>query len=252
MFRWNSFYLYNDLLVDVQADPLNRGTNMKKPFMKQFCLSNMEKEVEAEAPPRVLIVDDESVLRTAIKKALKNSGYDLYLAADGREGLKIFQEVEPILIFLDLRMPDMDGFAFLKALQHKIDAPYTVVVMTGHGGDEEIKRCYKLGIHSFLRKPINLVEVCSLTERCIEFKKLEREREKLIHDLQTAAATIKTLEGFLPICASCKKIRDDQGQWNDVDTYIRERTNVEFSHGICPICVEKLYPDYQLFKSRRK
>ena len=74
-------------------------------------------------------------------------------------------------------------------------------------------------------------------------KKVDEEREKLITDLQKALAKIKTLRGLLPICASCKKIRDDKGYWNQVEVYIKEHSDAEFSHGICPECVKKLYPE---------
>ena len=75
-------------------------------------------------------------------------------------------------------------------------------------------------------------------------KQAEEEREKLIRQLQEALANIKTLSGLLPICFSCKQIRDDKGYWNQIDTYIRDHTEAEFTHGICPPCARKLYPDY--------
>ena len=74
-------------------------------------------------------------------------------------------------------------------------------------------------------------------------KKAEAEREKLIAKLQKALRKVKTLSGFLPICSSCKKIRDDQGYWNQIELYIRKHSDAEFSHGICPDCAKKLYPD---------
>lgn len=76
----------------------------------------------------------------------------------------------------------------------------------------------------------------------------EKEKEKLIKELQTALSEVKTLSGLLPICASCKKIRDDKGYWMQIESYISEHSKAEFSHGICPECAEKLYPD---FGSRR-
>jgi len=79
-----------------------------------------------------------------------------------------------------------------------------------------------------------------ITER----KKIEEEREKLIRELQEALAKVKTLGGLLPICASCKKIRDDKGYWNQIESYIRDHSEAEFSHGICPECMKKLYPDF--------
>jgi PAS domain S-box-containing protein len=75
-------------------------------------------------------------------------------------------------------------------------------------------------------------------------KKIEEERERLIGELREAMDNVKTLEGILPICASCKQIRDDKGYWTQVEAYISNHTGAEFSHGICPECMKKLYPDY--------
>jgi K+-sensing histidine kinase KdpD len=74
-------------------------------------------------------------------------------------------------------------------------------------------------------------------------KRQEAERERLIKELQAAMAEVKTLSGLLPICAQCKKIRDDRGYWNQIETFIGARSNAKFSHGICPDCVVQLYPD---------
>ena len=76
-------------------------------------------------------------------------------------------------------------------------------------------------------------------------KRAEKERDRLIEDLQTALAEVKTLRGILPICASCKKIRDDRGNWNQIEEYVRDRTEADFSHGICPECAKKLYPGFK-------
>ena len=74
-------------------------------------------------------------------------------------------------------------------------------------------------------------------------KEIEADREKLINKLQDALNKIKTLRGIIPICASCKKIRDDKGYWNQIEIYIRDHSEADFSHGICPECAEKLYPE---------
>jgi len=79
----------------------------------------------------------------------------------------------------------------------------------------------------------------NITER----KRIEEEREKLIHELQDALANIKTLRGLLPICSYCKKIRDDKGYWNRIESYIQDHSGAEFTHGMCPECLKKFYPD---------
>jgi PAS domain S-box-containing protein len=87
----------------------------------------------------------------------------------------------------------------------------------------------KIGVSSFL----------DITHR----KQAEEEREKLIVDLREALSTVKQLSGLLPICSSCKKIRDDKGYWNQIEVYIRDRSEADFSHGICPECARELYPE---------
>jgi two-component system sensor histidine kinase TtrS len=77
-----------------------------------------------------------------------------------------------------------------------------------------------------------------------------REREKLIAELQAAFAKVKLLSGFLPICASCKKIRDDKGYWNQIETYISQHSEAEFSHGYCPDCAEKKFRELEDFKKK--
>ncbi|MFO7601408.1 MAG: hypothetical protein R6X27_16615 [Candidatus Desulfacyla sp.] len=70
------------------------------------------------------------------------------------------------------------------------------------------------------------------------------ERDRVIEELKQALSEVKTLRGFLPICANCKKIRDDRGYWNRIEAYIEEHSDAQFSHGICPECARKLYPAY--------
>ena len=97
---------------------------------------------------------------------------------------------------------------------------------------------------AFDRMTINLkattVSRDLLIEEIAERKRVEKEREKLISDLQAALAEIKTLSGIIPICAKCKKIRDDKGYWEQVEVYIRDHTEAEFSHGLCPECAAKM------------
>ena len=74
-------------------------------------------------------------------------------------------------------------------------------------------------------------------------KEAEEESDKLINELRDSAAKIKTLRGLLPICTTCKKIRDDKGYWKQIESYIREHTEAEFTHSMCPLCAKKFYPE---------
>jgi hypothetical protein len=86
-------------------------------------------------------------------------------------------------------------------------------------------------------------------EKMIEMRTAELKKKNT--ELKTALSQVKTLSGFLPICASCKKIRDDNGYWNQIESYIRNHSEAEFSHGICPDCAQKLYPNYLGNKKER-
>lgn len=110
-------------------------------------------------------------------------------------------------------------------------------------GDIQPDRQFELRL-SILRDQLSQTIGKSLVLRDItEKKQAEAERENLIRNLQEALNQVKTLSGLLPICAHCKKIRDDKGYWNDVETYIQSHSNADFSHGICPECLEKYYPE---------
>jgi two-component system cell cycle response regulator len=86
-----------------------------------------------------------------------------------------------------------------------------------------------------------------LVNEIAERKKAEREKESLIRQLRQALVEVKKLSGLLPICASCKRIRDDKGYWQQIEGYIRDHSEADFSHGICPECAKRLYPDIQVY-----
>jgi len=92
----------------------------------------------------------------------------------------------------------------------------------------------------------NIVSTLSSGEDITERRRAEEEREKIVHELKESMGKVKLLSGFIPICASCKKIRDDKGFWEQVEVYIRDHSEAEFSHGICPECFKKLYPEETL------
>lgn len=107
--------------------------------------------------------------------------------------------------------------------------------------EDEIEERILLISTSLLDIPEKMVLICieDITER----EQAEKEREKLITELQDALAKVKTLSGLLPICSSCKKIRDDNGYWNQIESYIHAHSDAKFSHSICPKCAKRLYPE---------
>jgi len=96
-----------------------------------------------------------------------------------------------------------------------------------------------------------IIGLVGITRDISEFMKTQQERERLIKELQDALADIKTLSGLVPICANCKKIRDDKGYWMQLEGYLQEHSHAKFSHGVCPDCMQKLYPDFLRKKEDR-
>lgn len=124
---------------------------------------------------RVLIIDDEIIIHNTMRKALKNDNLDLSFATNGEEALKIMETLTPSLIFLDLTMPVMDGYQFLDRIAIKPHDPYLVVVITGHGDDQDVKKSYAKGVNFFLRKPLSMIEISCLAKHLIEVKAIEQE-----------------------------------------------------------------------------
>jgi PAS domain S-box-containing protein len=119
--------------------------------------------------------------------------------------------------------------------KNQTPVPFEVFIISAEG----LYSPAKFGIGSFLGTQ-------GIARDITDRKQAEEEREKLISKLQEALDNIKTMKGLLPICASCKKIRDDKGYWNQIEAYVRDHSDAEFSHGICPECAKKLYSDLQL------
>jgi PAS domain S-box-containing protein len=91
--------------------------------------------------------------------------------------------------------------------------------------------------------PYGQPRTCMIVRDISERKAADGERDRLIHELQDALGRVKTLSGLLPICASCRKIRDKEGKWHSLEQYVHRHTGADFSHGICPECKRRLYPE---------
>lgn len=110
-------------------------------------------------------------------------------------------------------------------------------------GNIQPERKFELRLSTLYDRHSEVIGKIVVLRDVTEMNKNEKEREKLVHNLQEALNQVKTLNGLLPICSNCKKIRDDQGYWRDVEIYIQNHSDIDFSHGICPECLEKYYPD---------
>jgi len=192
---------------------------------------------------KILIVDDipENISTLAI--ALEAEGFVIKTAAGGEQALQIVRNDSPDLILLDVNMNGIDGFETCLVLK-KSDATkdIPVIFLTVSREPEAVVRGFTCGGVDYIAKPFRQEEVCARVRTHLHLRALMKEKEKLIGELQEAMAKVKTLSGLLPICSSCKNIRDDRGYWNQIETYIRQRSEADFTHGICPKCAKKLYP----------
>jgi len=195
------------------------------------------------AKMKILIVDDIPENISALAIALESEGFDIKTAAGGEQALQIVHNDSFDLILLDIKMNGIDGFETCLALK-KSDATkdIPVIFLTVSKETEAVVNGFACGGVDYIAKPFRQEEVCARVRTHLYLRALMKEKEKLIGELQEAMAKVKTLSGLLPICSSCKKIRDDRGYWNQIETYIRQRSEADFTHGICPKCAKKLYP----------
>jgi len=156
---------------------------------------------------------------------------------------------------MDVRMPGLDGLESAQRIQEI--APTPVVVITAFESGDLLQKASHAGVGAYLIKPSSAREVeravtiaTARFQDLMELKRLNAELEscleehrQLIQQHQEALERVKLLSGLLPICSSCKKIRDDSGYWNQIEEYIRDHSDAQFTHSLCPECVRRLYPE---------
>ena len=130
----------------------------------------------------VLVIDDEEAIREAVAEDLKREGYRLVFAENGNQGLERLEDSAPTVIILDLRMPVMDKFEFLKAINLRPESLYLVVVLTGHGDADAIKICYDSGVSTFIKKPFNLYEIRGVVKNAVAVKQLTNQLDELVRE----------------------------------------------------------------------
>jgi AmiR/NasT family two-component response regulator len=203
----------------------------------------------------VLIVEDDYLAGEMIQEMIKEIGYTVVgKAMDGKQAVDMAAQLmdtaaKPDVILMDIEMPEMDGLQATRLIQERCPTP--VVILTAYETPELIQLAGTVGAGAYLLKPPSLSEIdraitISLArfKDMMELRHLNTELNSRNQELHTALTQIKTLRGLLPICAGCKKIRDDSGYWHDVEIYIHTHTEAELSHGLCPDCAKKLFPEY--------
>ena len=199
--------------------------------------------------PSILCVEDEPVAREQMLKILRRRGREVAAAPNGQEGLALFRRQAFEVVVTDIRMPVMDGLSMARQMK-ELNRDVKIVVTTAFTDLSYLMAAIDLGVDQYVLKPVEINRLMAAIDRCAEniatrnqARRYQTERDKLLAELQAALDKVKLLSGFLPICAACKRIRDDQGYWQQIESYIRDHSEAEFSHGICPDCARKLYPE---------
>jgi len=201
---------------------------------------------------RVLIVEDEILIARDLQKKLQGLGYEVpHLATSGSEALDKAGEMVPDIVLMDIVLKNgLDGIETAERLQAQQGLP--VIYITAYADEQTLKRAKITEPFGYLLKPFDLNLVVVNIEIGLYRHRMERQREELLSELQSALTHVKTLRGLLPICAWCKKIRNDHGYWQDVESYVHDHSDADFSHGICPDCNEKYYKEFMEKRKKRK
>lgn len=228
--------------------------------------------------PTVLVVDDEVLSRNLLANALE-ADYRILFAASGLEAMEVAAREEPDLILLDIIMPDVNGYEVCTSLKaNPVLRSIPIIFITIMSESDSEFHGLEIGGSDYITKPYNQAIVrqrvknqlllkqqrdqlqrqaesltlanAALTVEIEERKRIEEQMAQVIAELRESNATVKSLSGLLPICSCCKKIRDDSGYWQQIESFLEKNSSLEFSHGLCTECAQKLYPQKYLNSER--
>jgi phosphoserine phosphatase RsbU/P len=190
---------------------------------------------------RVLIADDDSALRHGLFVHLLRWGYEPTLCADGTEArIALRSGHRPPLALLDWNMPGVDGLELCREIRSLPNlASMYVVLLTAHSARDEMVTGLDCGADEYMVKPVDWELLRVRLQIGARIVTLQQSLAQRVQELQAALDTVKELSGLLPICSYCKRIRDDNDYWQQLESFVSEHTKAQFSHGICPSCFEQ-------------
>lgn len=191
---------------------------------------------------KILIAEDELLSRTLLDRTLQNWGHDVVVTCDGQAAWDALQQPDaPKLAILDWMMPGLDGVEVcqrVRTLQRR--EPAYLILLTAKHQAEDVVAGLNSGANDFVTKPYHRQELQSRVQVGERMVALQHDLSERVSELEQALAKVNQLQGLLPICSYCKKVRNDQNYWHNVETYIESCSHVQFSHGICPDCLHNV------------
>jgi len=193
---------------------------------------------------KILVAEDDTVIRRLLEVTLARSGYEVDAVANGRQALDALLAPDaPRLAILDWMMPEIDGLGVCRRVRSVEGGAYVyILVLTAKGRKEDLVQGLDAGADDFLTKPFDPQELRSRLRVGVRTVELETALRTKVEELQQALDRVEQLQGLLPICMYCKKIRDAENQWQRIETYIAQRSAAEFTHSLCEQCREEHYP----------
>ena len=191
---------------------------------------------------RILIAEDDAVSRHLLEATLHKWGYEVIVTNDGLQALEALRQPDaPSLAILDWMMPGMDGAEVcLKARELAAGRLLYIILLTAKGRKEDVVGGLTAGADDYIIKPFDRAELKARMNAGERILRLQAELAARVKELELALTNVKLLQGLLPICCYCKRIRDDQNYWQQVDTYVSDHSEAQFTHGICPECRDKI------------
>jgi DNA-binding response OmpR family regulator len=191
-------------------------------------------------PLRVLVADDELVSRTVVTAMLRTAGYEVVPVSDGAEALAALGASDaPSMAVLDWMMPQVDGVELCRQVRRiATDTPPYVILLTSRDSSDDVVTGLHAGADDYVRKPPNAEELLARVNVGARVVRLQQALADRVRRLEEALSNVKQLQGLLPICSYCKRIRDDRNYWQQVESYISQHAAVKFSHSYCPDCFD--------------
>jgi sigma-B regulation protein RsbU (phosphoserine phosphatase) len=195
---------------------------------------------------RALVADDDPITATALAGALRRLDLDVSVAADGALAWQIIEGAnQPSLAIVDWMMPGVDGLELCRRIRGTpAHAHMYVLLLTARDSRADIVAGLEAGADDYLVKPFDVHELRARVHTGLRILTLQKDLAEQIAMLKETLANVKQLKGLLPMCSYCKKIRKDAGYWQQLETYISEHSDAEFSHGVCPTCFERVVNEF--------